>query len=106
VLSEVEEVCDRVTILRQGRLVHTQVMSELRRQHRIHARLRGELPAVPPALDGRLRVAQVDGGRVTIETPDDLASLLGWLGTLPLEEVRIEPIGLRAVYDAFHGPAM
>jgi hypothetical protein len=28
---------------------------------------------------------------------------LGWLATLPLEEVQIEPIGLGAVYDRFHG---
>ena len=38
VLAEVEETCDRVTILRGGELVHTQVMSDLRRQHRIRAR--------------------------------------------------------------------
>jgi len=32
-----------------------------------------------------------------------LAPLLGWLAALPLLEVQIEPIGLRAVYDRFHG---
>jgi len=32
VLSEVESVCDRVGILRQGRLVHLQSMAELTRQ--------------------------------------------------------------------------
>ncbi len=35
VLSEVEQACDRVVILRGGQLVHTQVMRELRRRHRI-----------------------------------------------------------------------
>jgi len=102
VLSEVEQVCDRVAILRQGQLVYMQVMSELRRQHRIHAKLHGALPPVPPQFDGRLRVQTFEDGHVTIETPGDLASLLGWLSQLPLEEVRIEPVGLRAVYDAFH----
>ena len=29
VLSEVEEVCDRAAILRQGRVVHLQTLSEL-----------------------------------------------------------------------------
>ena len=37
VLSEVEQVCDRVVILRAGQLVHTQPMAELRQQHRIVA---------------------------------------------------------------------
>jgi len=41
---------------------------------------------------------------VTIETPGDLSPLLGWLATLPLAEVRIEPLGLAAVYEKYHPP--
>ena len=37
VLSEVEEICDRVIILQAGKLVETVRMSELRHQHRIEA---------------------------------------------------------------------
>ncbi len=44
-------------------------------------------------------------GTVTMETPGPLQPLLGWLATLPLREIRIEPVGLRAVYDRFHPPA-
>ena len=40
-----------------------------------------------------------------LEATDSLGPLLGWLATLPLEEVRIEPVGLAAVYDRFHRPA-
>jgi hypothetical protein len=28
---------------------------------------------------------------------------LSWLAALPLAEVQIEPLGLKAVYDLFHG---
>jgi hypothetical protein len=28
---------------------------------------------------------------------------LGWLSQLPLEEMRVEPLGLKAVYQRFHG---
>jgi len=101
VLDEVEQVCDRVGILRQGRLVHLQPMAELRRQHRIRATLTAPLPTVPPALAGDLEIA-VDDGRLTILTPGELSPLLGWLATLPLAEVHIEPVGLRAVYDRYH----
>jgi ABC-2 type transport system ATP-binding protein len=50
VLSEVEQCCDRVVILRRGDLVHTQEMSHLRRQHRISAELTGPIDPLPPAL--------------------------------------------------------
>jgi len=104
VMSEVEEVCDRVAILREGRLVHTQTMSELRRQHRIRAQLRGPMPPLPDSFNGQVSLAADGAGNVTIETPGELSPLLGWLATLPLAEVRIEPVGLRAVYDRFHSP--
>jgi hypothetical protein len=32
----------------------------------------------------------------------DRRSFLGWLATLPLAEVRIEPVGLGAIYGRFH----
>ena len=105
VLSEVEEVCDRVVILRSGKLVHTQTMSELRRQHRIRARLTGALPAPPPQFANQLAIQANGDGEVMIETPGELSPLLGWLATLQLKEVNIEPIGLRAVYDRYHAGA-
>jgi ABC-2 type transport system ATP-binding protein len=101
VLSEVEEVCDRVAILRRGRLVHTQVMGELRRRHRVRATLREVLPPVPEEIAGGVRVLQLSSTSVEIEA-EELSPLLGWLAALPVEEVRIEPIGLRGVYDRFH----
>lgn len=104
VLSEVEQACDRVAILKAGQLVRAQVMSELRRRHRIHAKVRGELPPPPPGIDGELHIRPDAEGRVTIETPGELAPLLGWLSELPVEEMQIEPVGLRAVYEACHAP--
>jgi len=102
VLSEVEEVCDRVVILRAGKLVHTQAMRELRTQHRIVAQLRAPLPPIPEPFRGQLLIVQNGDCEVVLETPGELAPLLGWLATLPLADVRIEPVGLRAVYDRFH----
>lgn len=103
VLSEVEEVCDRVVILRKGQVVHTQVVAALRRRHRIRALLSGALPTVPESLEGLRVIREAGSDEITIETPGELSPLLGWLGTLPLREVFIEPIGLRAIYDQYHG---
>jgi hypothetical protein len=62
----------------------------------------GALPLPPEQLRAQLRVALASDGYVTIDAPGDLASLLGWLSTLPLAEVHIEPIGLQAVYELYH----
>lgn len=105
VLSEVETTCDRVALLRAGQLVHMQPMHELRRQHRIRAELTGPIAPVPPALADQIQIHTGNNGDVTIETPSELSPVLGWLATLPLKEVCIEPVGLQTVYDRFHPPS-
>ena len=106
VLSEVEEICGRVAIMRAGRLVHEQCIRELRRGHRIRARLAGSFGGVPESLAGQVRLVTREGGpgaeKVELEAAESLAPLLGWLATLPVAEVAVEPIGLAAVYDRFH----
>jgi ABC-2 type transport system ATP-binding protein len=102
VLSEVEEACDRVVILRAGELVHEQALVALREQHRIVARLTDELPAIPESLREQLRVVERNGRLVVFETPGELTSLLKWLATLPLADLRIEPVGLRSIYERYH----
>lgn len=116
VLSEIEEVCDRVALLRDGRLAHQQSLHTLKARHRIVARRdrsagltqRNEdatetAIAIPPSLSDRVVRARVDGDCVTIETAGDLAPLLPWLGSLNLRQIRVEAYGLRAVYDSVHG---
>lgn len=102
VLSEVEEVCDQVAILRKGKLVHTQSMHILKRQHRIRSKLKGEIGSIPESLKNELEIHTLPDGELQIETPGELSTILKWLADQPLEDVRIEPVGLRAVYDHFH----
>ena len=102
VLSEVEEVCDRVVILRKGKLVHTQVMSDLRQRHRIRLTLSGPLPEPPEELRGQLEIQQASETAATIDTLSEISSLFGWLAELPLADASVEPIGLRAIYDRYH----
>jgi len=102
VLSEVEDACDEVVILRSGKLVHSQSMHELKRQHRIRAKLLGPLTELPEALNGQLEIQQNDQGDLQIETPGELSVILKWLADQPLDDVLVEPVGLRAVYDRFH----
>jgi ABC-2 type transport system ATP-binding protein len=104
VLSEVEQVCDRVVMLRKGELVHDQVLTDLRRRHRIHARLKDALPDIPTPIRDQLSHLSHDDDHIHLEIPGDLAPLLKWLATLPVDEVRVEPVGLQSVYDRYHAP--
>ena len=102
VLSEIEDTCDRVVILRAGRLVHEQSIAHLRRRHRITARLRGPLGELPAGLVDSVRISQTPDGCVELEVAESLTDLLGWLASLPLGELRIEPVGLATIYDHYH----
>ncbi len=102
VLSEIEETCDRVVILRAGRLVHEQSIAHLRRRHRITARLAGPLGELPADLADRVVLTAATGDLVTLDVADSLTDLLGWLAGLPLSELRIEPVGLASIYDHYH----
>jgi ABC-2 type transport system ATP-binding protein len=104
VLAEIEQTCDRVVILRAGRIVHDEQVSNVRRGHRIHAKLTAALPPLPPQLGGRVTIVSDSPNQIQIDAPGELAPLLGWLATLPLSEIRIEPIGLEAIYERYHLP--
>ena len=106
VLSEVEQTCDRVLLLRGGKIVHEQRLSELRRRHRIHADLLSELPPIPTDIAESLTITSREKRSISWETTGELAPLLGWIATLPLAEIRIEPIGLQSVYEKFHSQAV
>lgn len=101
VLSEIEDTCDRVCILRRGKLVHLESMASLKRQHRIRAHLTGEMPEIPAELRKHLTLEQL-GHTVQIETSSELSNVLKWLADAPLADVYVQPVGLRAVYDQFH----
>lgn len=106
VLSEIEEVCDSVVLLRKGRLAHRQSLSDLKARHRIVATgmLAAEATIAPPSIAALVPKIDCDAqsNRVTIETSGDLAPVLPWLASLGLSEIRVEAFGLRAVYDAVH----
>jgi ABC-2 type transport system ATP-binding protein len=101
VLGEVERVCDRVGILQRGRLAHVQDMAELRQGRLIKARWpRGDCPST--LLEG-LRVRDHTPRETTLEYAGPLPPLLEWLAAQPLDDLRIEPLGLDSIYHRYHG---
>lgn len=118
VLSEIEQTCDRVAFLRKGQLVRKLVMEDLFQRHRVTATLNpgvasdydedgGSWARVPEHLSEQIEGCVVlshgtDGRRVQIDMAGDLAATLPWLASLPLHQIRIEPLGLHSVYEAVH----
>lgn len=102
VLSEIEQVCNRAVILKNGEIVHAQAIGELKQKHRIIARLAGPMPQLGPAVNGKTEITHRENNIVHIESGSDLTSLLKWLANSPLHDVKIEPLGLGAIYDQFH----
>jgi ABC-2 type transport system ATP-binding protein len=103
VLSEVEQVCDRVGILQAGRLVHLQAMTELRQGRLLHARFESPLDPHTVSLPEGLHMHACHDSQATLEYNGDLAALLAWLAQQPLIDLRLEPLGLKAIYNRFHG---
>jgi ABC-2 type transport system ATP-binding protein len=104
VLSEVEQVCDRVAILQRGRLVHEQTMNELRQACLVQARFMDKeaSPNGLPDLPGLL-LRERDRNRLTLEYSGAMPPLLDWLARQAVTDVRIEPLGLGAIYHRYHG---
>ena len=105
VLSEIESTCDRVVIMRTGHIAHEQSIATLRRSHRIYAQLTGRLPSIPESLASSISIVKISAGDVVMESTDSLTRVLDWLSGLPLSELKIEPVGLAAVYDTYHREA-
>lgn len=105
VLSEIEDTCDRVAFLRHGKLAHELTMNDLFQRHRITARQPANVVRVPEEFTDSVTLEAVQQGRsghLQIDTAGDLAPLLAWVDSLNLQQIRIEPLGLRAVYDSVH----
>lgn len=98
-LSEVEALCDRVTIIRAGRTEETGTLDELRR--RTASSVTAVTRAVPPA---RLKVPgvssyTVDGNRVQFEvTAAGLGAAIGALDRLGIERLECHPPTLEQLF--------
>ena len=99
VLSEVEQICDRVAILQRGRLVHWQNLAELRQGRHVVARFAGE--ATLPPLPGVKLLAQTTTSW-NLDYTGPLADLLAWLAGQPIADLRVGPMGLARIYQQFH----
>jgi len=106
VLSEVERVCDRVAVVRAGRLVAVEDVGTLlaRRRRRVEVRLAGPGPdlANVPGVSNLV----VDGDLVTCDLDGDPRAFLAALAGAPVADLTIEPARLEdAFLELYEGDA-
>jgi ABC-2 type transport system ATP-binding protein len=105
VLSEVERVCDRVAIVRSGRLVALEDVAALlaHRKRNVEMRVDGELPRledVPGVSDVR-----VAGDLVTCRLEGDVAPFLAAIRDIVVRDLTIEPARLEEAFLEFYDEA-
>jgi ABC-2 type transport system ATP-binding protein len=104
VLAEVEEVADRVAIMRRGRLMHVEDMHARRNNIRLLLlRFGGEVPGVFPEHLG-LALRERKGDTLLLEHRGAIGPLLGWLQETNVVDLAIGTDDLKSLYDVYHGP--
>jgi len=104
VLSEVEQVADRVGIMRCGRLMIVEDMHARRSLRMLLARFEGEVPEIfPEALQLSIR-DRPSPDVLLLEHLGTVGPLLDWLaGSRNITDIAIGTEDLRTLYDRFHG---
>jgi len=104
ILSEVQEVCDRVGIIREGQLVATERVETLTKQQ--FKRLRLSFATMPPAdafaIDGVTETAR-DEQSVTLEIRENLNGVLSTAVTYNVLDMDTIPVTLEEVFLAYYG---
>jgi ABC-2 type transport system ATP-binding protein len=101
ILSEVERLADRVTIIRQGRTVETGTLAALRHLRRNHVRAQ-VAGTVPTDLPGVHDFRVVDGAVECTVDPDGLPGLLAALDAAGVESLTCTPPSLEELFlDAY-----
>ncbi|MFN7625433.1 MAG: ABC transporter ATP-binding protein [Pirellula sp.] len=103
VLSEIEEICDSVAILRSGKVVHSGLLSSIRQTHRLTAKKAAEFDR--DDLPEGARVLEWTAEKMVIDLPGTLDRYVAWMGNRALAEVQVEMVGLRNLYEEHHNGA-
>jgi ABC-2 type transport system ATP-binding protein len=104
VLSEVERLCDRVAIIRDGRLMALHDVHGLlaHRRRRVSLRWRGAAP--DPATIPGLEEVQVDGDRLSGMLSGDVSEFVRAVASPSLDDLTIEPASLEEAFLEYYAP--
>ena len=103
IMSEVEQLCDRVSIIRAGRIVESGTLADLRHLTRTEVSFEGTDASVAAGLTGAHDVSAEDGRvRFTVDS-DAVAAVLPELGNRAVAGLRIAPPSLEELFLRHYG---
>jgi ABC-2 type transport system ATP-binding protein len=104
ILSEVEALCDRVSIIRAGRTVETGTLSELRHLTRTTVTAQTKRPAVDVASLPGVHSPTIDGNRVSLDVDTNaLEGVLAQLTRIGIESLTCTPPTLEELFLRHYG---
>ncbi len=103
ILSEVESLCDRVSIIRAGKIVDSGSLADLRHLTRTHVSFAGTDASAAQRLP-EVQDVHVSEGRVnfTVDT-EKLSGMLGAIGALGVTGIQIQPPSLEDLFLRHYG---
>ena len=104
-LSEVDRVCERVAIVRGGRLVAEEDVATLKQRQRRRLTVRANAVGALERLDGVVRIG-ADDGAVSYLVDGAIEPLLRTLADIRPSEVTITPPTLDDIFLTFYGDGM
>ena len=103
ILPEVERVCDRIGIVRNGHLVDIELVADLKHKkvRRMHLVLSREMTKDELKLE-RAAIISIKGKHVELKVHDEIPSLLKQLCQLPLEDMSFPEASLEDTFMEFY----
>ncbi|WP_049564629.1 ABC transporter ATP-binding protein [Streptomyces sp. SBT349] len=99
ILSEVEALCDRVSIIRAGRIVETGSLAELRHLTRVSVTALVTSSSADLASRPGVHDLTTDGDRVRCQVDsENIGDVVGYLGTLGLRDITTQPPTLEELF--------
>jgi ABC-2 type transport system ATP-binding protein len=103
ILTEVERVCDRVGIVRNGELVAIEAVSALKHKkvHHVQIALSHELPLEAIRLEG-VEILSLNGRELEVRVSGNIQQLLHGLCQLPVEDLSFHEASLEDTFMKFY----
>ena len=103
-LREVETLCDRVAVVRQGRVIADETLQSLRARARRTVELvfADEEAAAGALLPAFLQPRRRDGDRIFCELEGEATPLVRWAAGQPLADITISPPDLETLFRKFY----
>ena len=105
VLSEVEEIADRVGIIRKGELVEVAEPSSLIKRSMLRANIRFQRTVDPEPLtkvDGVKLLSRDDGMNITLEVEGEMDALVKALAAYPISRIETELPSLEEIFLVYY----